>query len=287
MPKAQALYSLAAAICLITAGAAAQSPGQLEDILERVGQRVQDYFERAQSIMCLETVRTQPIRTDLMPEGPGRTLEYDLRVSWEAAGEDGERPEPIAIRDLRKVNGRLPRPNFEPGCTDPKSIDPEMLAMLLPKNRRDFAFRLVGLGKVKDRPALMIDYKSVVKSGPPEMSWKDDCVSFSIPEGNLKGRIWVDRLTDDVLRLDTSLARGFEVNVPRAQMRLNRDATLVFERIDHSTRYRHVVFHDPDETILVPESIETVQVGRGIQGLRKTQAFSEYRRFLTSGRIVK
>jgi hypothetical protein len=40
--------------------------------------------------------------------------------------------------------------------------------------------------------------------------------------------------------------------------------------------------------MLLPESIETLMVMRGgLESLRSRQTFSDYRRFLTAGRIVK
>jgi hypothetical protein len=51
-------------------------------------------------------------------------------------------------------------------------------------------------------------------------------------------------------------------------------------------RYKAVSFTDPDETVLLPESILSVTVLRsGLQSARRTQVFSDYRRFLTASRI--
>jgi hypothetical protein len=53
-------------------------------------------------------------------------------------------------------------------------------------------------------------------------------------------------------------------------------------------RYKAVAFRDPDEVMLLPESIESVTVVRGgLQSTRRTETFSGYRRFLTAGRVVK
>ena len=43
-----------------------------------------------------------------------------------------------------------------------------------------------------------------------------------------------------------------------------------------------------EETVLLPESIETLRIFRGgIQSSRSHQSFSDYRRFVTGARIVK
>ena len=53
-------------------------------------------------------------------------------------------------------------------------------------------------------------------------------------------------------------------------------------------RYKSVAFRDPDEVMLLPESIESLTVVRsGLQSTRRTEIFTDYRRFLTEGRIVK
>jgi hypothetical protein len=63
--------------------------------------------------------------------------------------------------------------------------------------------------------------------------------------------------------------------------------TWVIERADSSIRYRPVAFTDPDETVLLPESIDVVTIFRGAQSYRISQTFSGYKRFITGGRIVK
>ena len=53
-------------------------------------------------------------------------------------------------------------------------------------------------------------------------------------------------------------------------------------------RYTTVSFADPDERLLLPASIESMTLLRGgLQSVRRTETFRDYRRFLTQGRIVK
>ena len=42
----------------------------------------------------------------------------------------------------------------------------------------------------------------------------EDCISFDI-EGGMRGRIWIDAETHDVLRLDRSLSGLIEIPLPR------------------------------------------------------------------------
>ena len=50
---------------------------------------------------------------------------------------------------------------------------------------------------------------------------------------------------------------------------------------------RAIAFHDPDETMLLPESIDTLMIVRGMQSYRMKQLFSDYHRFVTGARLVK
>jgi hypothetical protein len=69
--------ALAATLGVVTIGVEAQAPGEFADRLSRVGNRVREYYSRAQSIICTERVRVQPVRgSDLTPEGFGRVLEF-------------------------------------------------------------------------------------------------------------------------------------------------------------------------------------------------------------------
>ena len=49
------------------------------------------------------------------------------------------------------------------------------------------------------------------------------------------------------------------------------------------------VGHDPEEAVMLPESIVSLQVIRnsGVPRLRTTQKFSKYRRFITGAKIVE
>ena len=119
-----------ALLVLFGAGAVAQAPDDLRTVLGRVSERVLHYYGRAQSIVCIERVTVQPLRHDLSPDGFGKVLEFELRIDWDALAENDLPLEARVIRELRKVNGRTPRPNYEAGCLDPKSGALEPLAFL-------------------------------------------------------------------------------------------------------------------------------------------------------------
>jgi hypothetical protein len=274
------------ALVLLTVAAAAQPSGDVTEILSSVGERIQHYYGRAQSIMCLEKVTVQPIRGDLTPEGFARVIEYELHVEWEAGG-DGAVADATVHRQVRKVNGRLPKAGEEPKCMDPRSISPEPLVFMLPGHRDDYLFSLSGFGRDRNRAAMFLDYKPRVV-GKPEVTYKDDCTSVSLPNWE-KGRVWVDPNTHDVIRVEQALVKRFDHRVPYERVRQGMGEYWTLERSDTSIRYRPVMFRDPEEIVLLPESISSLTVfrGPGVVGNRTTQTFSDYKRFITGGRIVK
>ena len=261
--------------------------GELSALLDRVGAAVERYYARAQNLICLEEVRLQSLGLDLLADSnPARRLAYELRVAWEPPSAGGL-PEATVLRQLLKVNGRDPRPRDEPGCMDPKSVSPEPLAMLLPASRDEFIFTLAGRRAVRNREAVMIDYRSRTV-GEITVTWRGECFSISLP-GRARGRVWIDSATDEVLRLDEHLSGTFDYQLPRDRVRPGGPAFVTIERLDSSIEYRPVTFSDPDETLLLPSSVETVSVVRnsGIPRLRTSQTLRHYQRFLTSGRVVR
>jgi hypothetical protein len=283
---------VAATLSLVAAAGATegqQKPGQaeLDPLLSRVAERVEEYFARAQSIVCRETVRLQPLGHDLsLTNGHVRQLVYELRVAWEAA-DDGAAPEPKVQRQLLTVDGRPPKENDRDACMDPKSISPEPLAILLRNKQPEYVFSLRGPAKTDGRASIALDYKPRVV-GKAEVTWKGDCVSIDLP-GRTHGRIWVDAQSGDVLRYDESLTGMYEFDVPRDKQLMSGPQSMIVERADSSVRYKPVVFHDPEETLLLPESIQSLQIVRnsGAPQMRISQTFANYKRFLTGGRLVK
>ena len=50
-------------------------------------------------------------------------------------------------------------------------------------------------------------------------------------------------------------------------------------------RFSRVAFQQPDEELMLPVSIETLNVMRGVPSTRITQSLKDYRRFLTESEI--
>ncbi len=82
----------------------------------------------------------------------------------------------------------------------------------------------------------------------------EDCISFDI-EGGMRGKIWIDAETHDVLRLDRSLSGLIEIPLPRKATRRGGSLYWTMERWDSSIRFKRVTFEDPQETLVLPVRI--------------------------------
>ena len=274
----------------------------VDELLAQVGERVVEFYNRATSVICIETSTVQPIDSSYSPQGFTRTVESELRIEIDkgqspgpgAVARSAKVDEASVVRKVLNVNGRPPRDEDKKGragCTDPNPLSSEPLAFLLPSHRGDYHFRIAGTTKESDRNAVMIDFSSANRRSRPELiedpRGRENCFDWL---GHIasKGRIWVDEETHDVLRVERSLVGPVDVKVPAPiQRRYHIDSWVVIVRDDVTIRYKTIAFSDPDEVLLLPASIDTVTVIRGgLQSTRRTQAFSDYRRFVTSGKVV-
>ena len=267
-------------------------PGDLAATLARASGRVEEYFARAQSLVCIETVIIQPLNSSLTGDGVGRVVESELRLSW-APGENGEPSgEAQTRRQVIKVNGGRPRAKDHNNCTGPEQNETETqpLSMLLASQRDDYAFSWAGRGRVDKRDALMIDFREVtpLRVDVTAVANNEDCVSWTVTGGG-RGRLWLDTESFDVLRLDQRLGGQVEVPLPKAvARRAGAVRVWTMERHDTSYRFKRVAFTAPDETIVLPVSSTSLRVtaGSGTPRLRVTTAYKNYQRFLTGGRLV-
>ena len=151
---------------------------------------------------------------------------------------------------------------------------------------------MAGLSKERNRPAFLIDFTSVNRRSDLELiedpGGHDDCFDWT---GDIvsRGRIWVDATGYDVLRIERSVGGPVSVRVPvRIQRRHNLDIRVVIMRDDMTIRYRSVAFSDPDETLLLPESVYSFTVvSGGLQSTRRSQVYSDYKRFVGDSRVVE
>ena len=284
----RALVALSAVVAVSTAVRSRAETADVAAMLSRIGGQVEQHYSRAQSTVCLETVRLQPLALDLSPDGRHvRRLVYELRVAWEPSPDRARPLEATVLRQILTVDGRPPRPGEEAGCMDPRPVSPEPLAMLLPGRQHEYGFRWAGAGRTDGRASVMLDYKSLA-SRSAEVKWRGQCVSVEL-QGRTRGRVWADRASGEVLRLDEHLTGQFEFPVSKEHTRQGGPSSMIIERVDSSIRYQPVTFHDPDETLRLPASIQTLTVIRnaGVPRFRTTQVFSNCKRFLTDARIVR
>ena len=272
--------------------AAAEEPPNVEELLARVGERVGEFYGRALNVICIETSTVQPLDINNSPDGFARTVESELRVERDSGQDPGE---VTIVRKVRKVNGRVPREQDKKdraGCTDPGPRSAEPLTFLLPAHRSEYQFKAAGTAKERNRTVLTIDFASVNRKSRPvlveDASGHDDCFDWS---GHIasRGRIWVDAGNYDVLRLERGLTGPVDVNVPLLiQRRHHIDSWVTIVRDDTTIRYKTVAFTEPDEMLLLPESIDILTMVRGgLQSTRRNHTFSDYKRFVTGGRVVQ
>lgn len=279
-------------LALLAGSVSARQPQalpELADVLQKVGARVEQYFARAQSIVCIEIVGLIPVDTG--GRGRSRTVESELRLSWEPTAEN---PTPIEARTLRqviKVNGHAPRKNDHENCTAPEQNPSEVqpLSLLLPQQRHEYSFKLAGAARLDDRAAILLEYRMVAKPTVTVelVDGKEDCLSYSI-DGGMRGRIWIDAETFDVLRMDQGLIGLVDIPLPRKVANRNAWPSWTMERWDTSIRFKPVTFQEPAETLVLPASSTSYRVtrGSGTPQLRTTTQYSSYRRFITGARVL-
>ena len=280
--RASALIVTTLAGALATAG---EAPVDLPGLLARVGERVQAFYDRAQSIVCAETISFEFLDSNLSRDPRNRRLTYDLRMSWDKSA-DGPDPEGTALRTLKTVNGRPPKAGDEPKCLDPKPTAVDTLSFWLPHHQKEYIFTYKGIGKAGDgHTAVMIDYVPVSKD-KPKYVWTESCFSIDAPT-RTRGRVWIDRFGGDVLRIDETLNGPLDVDVPKEERRRSGVDMLTLDRTDVTVRYKTVTFTEPNEIVLLPDELESMVVVRGQPRQRTSHKYTAYQRFVTSGKLIQ
>ena len=284
-PLRLASVALAVSIGVVHADAAPDLPDA--SLIAHIGERVVAYYQRAQRLICTERSSVIPLGSGGIVPDFARTVESEVRIEI-----DDARVARVT-RQVQRINGREPRERDKTdrsGCTDPTPLSPELLAFLLPDQRDKYRFTSVREGREGGRAALVIDFASARRTGRPELIedeyGHDECFDWAGPIA-VAGRLWVDADTHDVLRLDRRIGGPTDVRVPpRLQTKYHFPNWVTIDRDDLTLRFKPVTFSDPEETMLLPESIDSLTVVRtGLQSTRRAQVFSNYRRFLTSGRV--
>jgi hypothetical protein len=248
------------------------------DLIARVGDYVERYYARAQTLVATETVIVQPVSRNLKEEGPPRRVVNEVRIEWEAQG-----AQPRAARELIGTGGSRFGPRDQASCLDPRSFTLEPLAFLLTANRDDVRFSVGRVETIAAGRAQRIDYEPRA-AGSPSVRWDGKC-GWIDSFGRTRGRIWVNPVTGAVLRLEERL--GGRVSLPGPEGDPNAPE-FVAERADTSIDYKLFAFVDPDELLLLPARVESITFIRNsaVPRVRVTRTFTDYRRFLTGGRVL-
>ena len=265
-------------------------------VLDQISQHLTEYYARAQSLVSREEVIQQPLKSDMSFDGMATRFAYQLRLEWNPT-EPSSSAAATMMRQLLTVNGRVPKPKDKPKCMQPQEEWPEPLTMFLPQERRDYNFKWAGTGRMDGVETVSIDFEQrrrPSRSEQPDATTKqgvdddESCVSYVLV-GQVKGRVWVARETGEVLRLDYSYYGPFDIGLPKKVQSRWQSTAITIDRHTVSIRYKRVAFQDPEETLMLPESIQTVNIirGGGAASLRMTQQFTNYRRFITAGRLVE
>src|SRR5207249_1486374 len=69
-----------AALEVAPATTGAQTPPGIEELLARVGERIADFYKRAQHVICFEKSTVQPIDLSRSNQGFARIVESEMRV---------------------------------------------------------------------------------------------------------------------------------------------------------------------------------------------------------------
>lgn len=285
---------------MLVAVAAARPSGQsasgpsVADTLARVSRYVETYYARAQSLTVEETVMVQPVKADLAPDGFARSLVYDLRFEW-TPGQGDEKPRVQIVRELLRANRRPAKAGDEPKCLDPAPVTPEPLEFLLPGHHDDYIFTGGTSTMLDGQLAILLEYTPRASGKPkatldPKGTGDKECLSMDVPR-RFRGRIWIDPEGAAVRRIDETLMGPTDVPLPMEVQRrrgFGGGLYITLSRSSSSVRYGAVTFADPQETLMLPTSIENVwiTIAGGARGVRMTQEYRNYRRFLTESRIV-
>ena len=272
---------------------------ELATLLNHVGERVKTFYLDLQKFAWTDTVRQQQLRDDRTPQGKPSDLVYDMIIRIDPAVPRAGVPPPPPpfftknISELISVDGKPGQKGESPQRSDPKAGEIDLLWILLWAPRREdhsYEFSFAGRAELEGRKTLMVDVtysprlysvgpmnavKDVDLNRVPSVVWQGDSFAVLVQQ---TGRIWIDPDTYDVLQLETR-TKPFEFEKPGG-------GKLKFE-VAMTARFHSMTFENPRQTLMVPESIETVQTTKGMQPplVRTTHTFGNFKRFAADVKI--
>src|SRR5258708_19791499 len=76
--SARSACLVAAPLAMLTVGLSAQTSPDIDLLLARVGQRIAEYYKRAQNVICTEKTMVQPVGHDYAPAAFARMTDSHL-----------------------------------------------------------------------------------------------------------------------------------------------------------------------------------------------------------------
>ncbi len=256
---------------------------RLVEILQKAGERIQKYTDDILSVVCTEVTQQQELQPDLKtPKNKPTDLVYDFIIARPSSG-TGLRE----LREMKSINGKPASKNANASFPDPTAYTTTAL-MLLPRARENYTFSYAGTVDLDGRNVLAVDFVPANRRASTVV-WERQFFRMSFQS---RGRIWIDPISYDVLRIDTHLIEPFESGSPRTVRKgpfvlFGPSRQFKVEMWDVAIRFGLVQFQDPDQKLWLPASVESLRVIQGsrIPRLRTTHTFTNYRRFTSQIKI--
>jgi tetratricopeptide (TPR) repeat protein len=205
-------------------------PCNAEEILPRAMHRMQSQLENFEKFAATEHIEHQEIDKQGQPR-PIKSRDFSYVVFVKRATDNS-----VFLVESRVGAGRpatFPTPLVTTGLNG--------LAVLLlqPKYGTGYAYQCQGLANVRGEAAWEIRFEEKKNANLNVRSWQLDGASYNIP---IKGLIWIDFRSYDVLRLETDLRE------PVDRLELSRDHLIV--------NYGPVAFGDGQSKLWLPWTAE-------------------------------
>jgi hypothetical protein len=248
---------------------------ELSAILERTAVRVKQYVVDLQRLAWTSVVRHEvleqnggPIKTD-----KPREVTYETIVKLKWFPRSGPVGTPFEESELKLVDGKTVKPNYKlPWHYESPSVGfPQFF--LIPAS---YSFSFAGHRDLRGRDALIVDFVRLPEETVPRVLWGRERFVLSVVGVTLRGRVWIDPETFDVLQVEMRAGPVEFAQSGKKQGRLRR-----YER-RWTERYKYLTFENPEQVFLVPESweVETLLDGESPAVRRSVHTFKDFRRFL-------
>jgi hypothetical protein len=267
---------------------------QLNVLIKKIGERVKENLDSMFSVAFSESIRMQELKADMSAKGRQKHFFYESILTNRPASANAANYQPVFIRTLKSINGKPIKGQTSvevSKCeeTNPQPTYEDPLAFLLPKNQSNYIFSYGGEANLEGRESIVLFVSEKPVSEPLAVVEKDDCLFLSRPL-QIKGKIWVDSKTYDVIQTQWEQAENFSTVLPKKTVKkgiiplLRPAVTLSYDKQDFTIRFRRVKFENPDQTLLLPYSSESVWITKGmkLEGMRTEIEYTRYRTFKTN-----